>query len=88
MLADFRFIKRGNYGNVFGVEVSLHEYFTFTTERIEKAGNVTLSGEINVQIEGAQTTYVTMKPEDMKGGIKLSELSDNATLTKCLVDNR
>ena len=41
-------------------------------------GNVTLSGEINVQIEGAQTTYVTMKPEDMKGGIKLSELSDNA----------
>lgn len=30
------FIKRGNYGNVFGVEVSLHEYFTFTTERIEK----------------------------------------------------
>lgn len=41
-------------------------------------GNVTLSGEINVQIEGAQTTNVTMKPEDMKGGIKLSELSDNA----------
>ena len=41
-------------------------------------GNVTLSGEIKVQIEGAQTTYVTMKPEDMKGGIKLSELSDNA----------
>ena len=41
-------------------------------------GNVTLSGEINVQIEGAQTTYVTIKPEDMKGGIKLSELSDNA----------
>lgn len=30
------FIKRGNFGNVFGVEVSLHEYFTFTTERIEK----------------------------------------------------
>lgn len=30
------YIKRGNYGNVFGVEVSLHEYFTFTTERIEK----------------------------------------------------
>ncbi|ADY38173.1 bacteroides conjugation system ATPase, TraG family (plasmid) [Phocaeicola salanitronis DSM 18170] len=30
------FIKRGSYGNVFGVEVSLYEYFTFTTERIEK----------------------------------------------------
>lgn len=30
------FIKRGNFGNVFGVEVSTHEYFTFTTERIEK----------------------------------------------------
>ena len=30
------FIKRGSHGNVYGVEVSLHEYFTFTTERIEK----------------------------------------------------
>lgn len=30
------FIKRGNFGNVFGVEVSMHEYFTYTTERIEK----------------------------------------------------
>ncbi|MDU8688460.1 SpaA isopeptide-forming pilin-related protein [Faecalibacterium wellingii] len=41
-------------------------------------GNITLSGDINVQIEGAQTTYVTMKPEDMKGGVKLSTLDDNA----------
>lgn len=30
------FIKRGSCGNVYGVEVSLHEYFTYTTERIEK----------------------------------------------------
>lgn len=30
------YIKRGNFGNVFGVEVSMHEYFTYTTERIEK----------------------------------------------------
>ena len=30
------YIKRGAKGQVFGVEVSLHEYFTFTTERIEK----------------------------------------------------
>ena len=40
--------------------------------------NITLSGDINVQIEGAQTTYVTMKPEDMKGGVKLSTLDENA----------
>jgi len=30
------YIKRGSYGSVYGVEVSKHEYFTFTTERIEK----------------------------------------------------
>ena len=30
------YIRRGSYGDVYGVEVSLHEYFTFTTERIEK----------------------------------------------------
>lgn len=30
------YIRRGSIGNVFGVEVSKHEYFTFTTERIEK----------------------------------------------------
>lgn len=30
------YIKRGAEGQVYGVEVSKHEYFTFTTERIEK----------------------------------------------------
>lgn len=30
------YIKRGAEGAVYGVEVSLYEYFTFTTERIEK----------------------------------------------------
>ena len=30
------YIKRGGSGEVYGVEVSLHEYFTFTTERREK----------------------------------------------------
>lgn len=30
------YIKRGSEGQVYGVEVSKHEYFTFTTERIEK----------------------------------------------------
>ena len=30
------YIKRGSVGEVVGVEVSPHEYFTFTTERIEK----------------------------------------------------
>ena len=30
------YIRRGGKGQVYGVEVSLHEYFTFTTERIEK----------------------------------------------------
>ncbi|RDV11886.1 TraG family conjugative transposon ATPase [Pontibacter diazotrophicus] len=30
------YIKRGSTGEVYGVEVSLYEYFTFTTERREK----------------------------------------------------
>lgn len=30
------YVKRGAIGQVYGVEVSKHEYFTFTTERIEK----------------------------------------------------
>lgn len=30
------YIRRGAEGDVYGVEVSRHEYFTFTTERIEK----------------------------------------------------
>ncbi len=41
-------------------------------------GNVTLSSEINVKIEGERTTYVTMKPEAMNGGVKLSTLDKNA----------
>ena len=40
--------------------------------------NIELSGEINVKIEGAQTTYVTMKSEAMNGGVKLSTLDKNA----------
>ena len=40
--------------------------------------NIKLSGTINVKIQGAQTTNVTMKPEAMSGGIKLSELDENA----------
>ena len=40
--------------------------------------NITLYGDINVKIQGAQTTNVTMKPEAMSGGVKLSELDENA----------
>ena len=40
--------------------------------------NIKLSSDINVKIEGKQTTNVTMKPEAMSGGVKLSTLDDNA----------
>lgn len=40
--------------------------------------NVTLSGDINVQIEGAQTTNKKITLKQMEEGVKLSELSDNA----------
>ena len=41
-------------------------------------GNINLSSNINVQIEGAQTTYATITKEQMKAGVKLSTLDDNA----------
>ena len=40
--------------------------------------NINLSSNINVQIEGAQTTYATITKEQMKAGVKLSTLDDNA----------
>ena len=40
--------------------------------------NITLSGDINVQIEGAQTTNEKITLKQMEKGVKLSELSDNA----------
>ena len=40
--------------------------------------NVTLSSEINVQIEGEQTTNEKITLKQMEEGVKLSELSDNA----------
>ena len=40
--------------------------------------NIKLSGDINVKIEGEKTTYVTMKPEAMNGGVQLSTLDKNA----------
>ncbi len=40
--------------------------------------NITLYGDINVQIEGAQTTNEKITLKQMEDGVKLSELSDNA----------
>ena len=48
------------------------------TFRDDLPENVTLYGEINVQIEGTQTTNEKITLEQMEEGVKLSELSDNA----------
>ena len=40
--------------------------------------NINLSSNINVQIEGAQTTNATITKEQMKAGVKLSTLDENA----------
>lgn len=48
------FIKRGNIGGVYGVEVSLHEYFCFTTERSEKdalALYISVFGDFNTALD-------------------------------------
>ena len=40
--------------------------------------NINLSSNINVQIEGAQTTNATITKEQMKAGVQLSTLDENA----------
>ena len=40
--------------------------------------NINLSSNINVQIEGEQTTNATITKEQMKAGVKLSTLDENA----------
>ena len=40
--------------------------------------NINLSSDINVQIEGEQTTNATITKEQMKAGVKLSTLDENA----------
>ena len=40
--------------------------------------NITLYGDINVKIEGAQTTNATITKEQMKAGVQLSTLDENA----------
>lgn len=55
------YIKRGEFGAVYGVEVSLHQYLTYTTERPEK-----LAVETYVRYFGSYENGVDRFIEDMK----------------------
>lgn len=55
------YIKRGEYGAVYGVEVSMHQYLTYTTEKPEK-----LAVETYVNSYGSYEMGVDKFIEDMK----------------------
>lgn len=62
------YIKRGSEGQVYGVEVSRHEYFTFTTERIEKDA-LGFYQEIYSDYKTALDTFISdMDASKMKQG--------------------
>ena len=63
------YIKRGEFGAVYGVEVSMHQYLTYTTEKPEK-----LAVETYVHHYGSYETGVDRFIEDMKE----AELSTSA----------
>ncbi len=66
------YIKRGAKGEVYGVEVSLHEYLTFTTERKEKDA-------IQVYLQKYQTykeALDTFVQDFLKSGLKLNEFTN------------
>lgn len=52
------YIRRGNIGDVFGVEVSIYQYLTYTTEMFEKA-SVKIYDSFYPEIEEALSAYVS-----------------------------
>jgi conjugation system TraG family ATPase len=66
------YIKRGATGEVYGVEVSLHEYLTFTTERKEKDA-------IGLYLQKFQTyreALDTFVQDFLNSGLKLNEFTN------------
>jgi len=66
------YIKRGATGEVYGVEVSLHEYLTFTTERKEKEAINLYLQKFNTYREALDTFVQDFK----KSGLKLNEFTN------------
>jgi len=65
------YIKRGARGEVYGVEVSLHEYLTFTTERKEKE-----AVQVYLQKFASYQDALNAFVEDfLKSGLKLNEFT-------------
>lgn len=76
------YIKRGDRGEVYGVEVSLYEYLTYTTEKKEKDA-------IQVYLNKYQDDYglaLESFVSDMKkSGMNLSDFTDEINLQKQLI---
>ena len=66
------YIKRGNSGEVYGVEVSLHEYLTYTTERREKEALQVYIGRCG-SFREALDLFVR---DFQKSGLKLNEFTN------------
>ncbi len=72
------YIKRGDRGEVYGVEVSMHEYLTYTTEKKEKdALNIYLKKYDNDYRKGLDKFIMDFQESNMK----LSDFVDNVKLT-------
>lgn len=71
------YIKRGDTGEVYGVEVSLHEYLTFTTERKEKDAIQRYLNKYRTYREALDTFVQDFK----KSGLKLNEFINQLNRT-------
>ena len=72
------YIKRGAIGEVYGVEVSLHEYLTFTTERKEKEAVQQYVDRYKNYRKGLDAFVLDFQ----KSGKKLSEFVQNLPLKR------
>lgn len=65
------YIRRGNKGEVYGVEVSIEEYLTYTTERSEKEALQVYLTYYNTYEEAMETVVADLK----KSGLELPDFS-------------
>lgn len=78
------YIRRGASGEVYGVEVSLHQYLTYTTEKPEKLAVETYAKAFNGYPDGLENFVQHLK----QSGLPLSSFVQLINFTECtLSDN-
>src|SRR6202008_1742733 len=71
------YIRRGSVGEVYGVEVSLHQYLTYTTEKPEKSAVEKYTGKYGSHEEGLDAFIAAFK----RSGKSLSAFITQVNLT-------